>query len=319
MRLMKVLAIVARFKWTHIDYLHALAERVDLSVAWSGEGHTGAAERAAHEGLPLEPIGRIGEVPRDEVERRLAALVEARPPDLVHVMYYHHEELVLMSREVVSDRAVVVCETRDTLTTLTGAQRGSPEWNLEAAALRASDAQVLLTAATRAYLESAHGLDLEGDVDHRAAHVRATKRRSARGEALGARRASTHRTRRHGARSAGGRTVVWRHHPPARRPGPRRPQPLPRAGRDLTRAVPAPRSRAPRLPRRADGSVPLGIAPLGPDIAVRLDGRLPRARGRASQRIGHARHRAHDEGRRQAGSTAGYPWSARPTTRASSS
>ena len=92
MRPMKVLAIVSRFKWSHIDYLHALAERVDLSVAWSGEGHVGAAEQAAHEGLPLEPIGRIGEVSRDEVRERLAGLIEARPPDVVHVMYYNHED-----------------------------------------------------------------------------------------------------------------------------------------------------------------------------------------------------------------------------------
>jgi hypothetical protein len=157
----KVLAIVSRFKWSHIDYLHALAERVDLSVAWSGEGHSGAAARAAEEGLPLEPIGRIGEVPRDEVRQRLAAVIEAREPEVVHVMYYNHEDLVLFARELVGDRAVVVCETRDTLTTLTGAQPGSPEWNLEAAALEASDAQILLTRATRTYLERAHGLDLE--------------------------------------------------------------------------------------------------------------------------------------------------------------
>ncbi len=162
MRPMKVLAIVSRFKWSHIDYLHALAERVDLGVAWSGQGHVGAAERAAHEGLPLEPIGRIGEVPRDEVKQRLAGVIEARPPDVVHVMYYNHEELVLMARELVGDRAAIVCEIRDTLTTLTGAQPGSPEWDLEAAALRASDAQVLLTEATRGYLERAHDLDLQG-------------------------------------------------------------------------------------------------------------------------------------------------------------
>jgi hypothetical protein len=151
---------VSRFKWSHIDYLHALAGVVDLHVAWSGEAHGGAVAQAASEGLSPTAIGRLGEESREVVRARLAAAIEAVEPDVVHVLYYHHEELVLMARELVGDRAAVVSEIRDPLTTLRNASAGSPEWELEGAALRASDAQVLVTRATRAYLEQAHGLDL---------------------------------------------------------------------------------------------------------------------------------------------------------------
>src|SRR5215213_10035186 len=95
---LRVLAVVSRFKWSHIDYLHALAAVVDLRVAWAGEAHGGSVAQALGEGLRLEPIGSIGEVPREEVRARLAGLIEAAEPDLVHVMYYHHEELVLLAR-----------------------------------------------------------------------------------------------------------------------------------------------------------------------------------------------------------------------------
>ncbi len=157
---LRVLALVSRFKWSHIDYLHALGRHVDLTVGWSGAAHPGAVEQAAREGLRLEPLGRLGEAPREEVRGRLAALIDAVAPGVVHVMYYRHEELVLLCREVVGDRAAVVCEIRDPLTTLSGARPGSQEWEVEAGALEASDGQLLVSRALREYLDRAHGLDL---------------------------------------------------------------------------------------------------------------------------------------------------------------
>jgi hypothetical protein len=157
----RVLAVVSRFKWTHIDYLHALGREVELHVAWSGAGHAEAVERGAREGLRLATLGDVDEVGLDEVRAQLAAVVEEVEPDVVHVMYYHHEKLVLLARELVGDTAVVVMETRDPLTALTRSGRGSAPSELEGAALRASDGQILLTRAVRSYLELAHGLVLE--------------------------------------------------------------------------------------------------------------------------------------------------------------
>jgi hypothetical protein len=158
---MRVLAVVSRFKWSHIDYLHALAGVVDLDVAWSGEGHGGAVARALEEGLPLEPIGRVADDGAEAVRSRLASRVDAFGPDLVHVLYYHHEELVLLAREIIGERAALLVEIRDPLTVLRHAAPSWPEWELERAALEATDAQVLVTRATRDYLDAAHGLDLE--------------------------------------------------------------------------------------------------------------------------------------------------------------
>ena len=157
---MRLLAVVARFKWTHIDYLHALAERVGLSIAWSGEVHPGAVDQAVKEGLDLRPIGALAVDGRAEVRARLAEVLAATRPDLVHVLYYRHEALVLLARELVGDGLPIVFEIRDPITTLARAAPGTPEWELEAEALAASNGHIVVSRATGDYLERAHGVDL---------------------------------------------------------------------------------------------------------------------------------------------------------------
>jgi hypothetical protein len=157
---LRVLAVVSHFKWSHIDYLAALAERFDLMVAWAGEGHSGAVDRAIREGLRATPLGRIEDAGLDEVRQRLREVLDAWNPSVVHLMYYYHEGLTTLVRELVGHRAVVVFECRDPLTTLRTASPESELWRLENAALRASDGQIFVSRALRTYLEQSHGLDL---------------------------------------------------------------------------------------------------------------------------------------------------------------
>jgi glycosyltransferase involved in cell wall biosynthesis len=156
---LRVLALVSRFKWLHIDYLHALAGVTDLSVGWSGIVHEGSVDTAVREGLRLEALGDVHGAQREQVRGRLAALLEAVQPDLVHVMHNRHEELVLLARELVGDHTPIVCEIRDPRTTLERAFPGSPAWELEASALAASDGRLFVSRALREYLEDAHRLD----------------------------------------------------------------------------------------------------------------------------------------------------------------
>lgn len=155
-----MLAVVGRFKWVHIDYLSALGEHFDLSVAWAGEGGKGAPLDAVAEGMRGVPIGRIQELGETEVRANLARAISDWQPDVVHLMYYNHEELTIMARELVGDTARVVFECRDPLTTLTGASPGSERWKLEHDALAASDAQIFVSDAIRSYFQDGHGLDL---------------------------------------------------------------------------------------------------------------------------------------------------------------
>jgi hypothetical protein len=155
-----MLAVVARFKWVHINYLKALDEHFDVRVAWSGEGGKGAPEDGVREGLRGVPIGWIPDVGAAEVRSRLEQVLSDWKPDVVHLMYYNHDELTLMTRDLVGDAATVLHECRDPETTLTGAAAGSEVWERERAALEASDAQILVSRALRAYLERSHSLDL---------------------------------------------------------------------------------------------------------------------------------------------------------------
>ncbi|MGH2993352.1 MAG: hypothetical protein ACRDL1_07420, partial [Solirubrobacterales bacterium] len=124
----RLLAVVARFKWVHINYLKALEEHFDLRVAWSGEGGDGAAEDGIREGLRGAPVGWIRDAGVAEVRSRLAAVISRWRPDLVHVMYYDHDDLTLIVREIVGDGVPVVYECRDPQTTLWGAEPGSEIW-----------------------------------------------------------------------------------------------------------------------------------------------------------------------------------------------
>ncbi len=154
-----MLAVVSRFKWSHIDYLAALGCEVELHAVWSGVGHQGAPERAVREGLRVESVGSLSADDAASVRSALAGALERVRPDVVHVMYYHHEKLTVMLRDLTD--VPIVWECRDPLTTLRDARPGSPEWSDEAAALAAADSHILVSEALREYLERGHGVDLD--------------------------------------------------------------------------------------------------------------------------------------------------------------
>lgn len=156
----RLLAVVSRFKWVHINYLKALEEHFEVRVAWSGEGGEGAPRDGMAEGLRGMPIGTAKDDGMAHVRARLEEALSQWRPDLVHVMYYNHEHLTLAVRDLVGDAVPVVHECRDPLTTLTRARPGSDEWRLEHDALCASDAQIFVTEAVRSYFERAHDLEL---------------------------------------------------------------------------------------------------------------------------------------------------------------
>jgi hypothetical protein len=157
----RLLAVVARFKWVHIAYLKALEQHFDVYVAFSGEGGIGAPADGLREGLRGEAIGYIREDGEPAVRAELGRVIREFEPDLIHVMYYNHEELTVIARELAGERMPIVFECRDPLTTLTGAQPGDRRWALEHDALVVSDRQILISAAQRAYYERGHGLELE--------------------------------------------------------------------------------------------------------------------------------------------------------------
>jgi hypothetical protein len=156
-----LLAVVARFKWVHIDYLAALGEYFDVFVAWSGEGGIGAPIDGVREGMRGLPIGWIRHDGVEHVRARLDAIVADFKPDLVHLMYYYHEDLTLIVRELVGDALPIVFECRDPLTTLNGALPGDARWTRERDAILASDRQIFISRALRDYLADAHDLELD--------------------------------------------------------------------------------------------------------------------------------------------------------------
>jgi hypothetical protein len=156
----RMLVVVGRFKWVHIDYIRALDQHFDVFVAWSGEGGVSAPADAMREGMRGAPIGRVRDLGADEVRANLARVIDEFQPDLVHLMYYSHEDLTLIARDIVGERTPIVFECRDPLTTLRGSAPGSPDWQLEHDALAASDAQVVISEAMLRYYETSHGLDL---------------------------------------------------------------------------------------------------------------------------------------------------------------
>jgi hypothetical protein len=152
--------VVSRFKWTHIDYLAALADYFEVFVAWSGQGGQGAPLAGLRAGMRGLPIGWIPDLGADAVRARLRRVISAFRPDLVHVMYYNHEELTLLVRELVGDGLPIVFECRDPLTALNNSMPGDSDWTLERDAILAGDRHILLTTAERVYYEAAHQLDL---------------------------------------------------------------------------------------------------------------------------------------------------------------
>jgi hypothetical protein len=155
-----VLAVVSRFKWVHIDYLTALGEHFDLRVAYAGEGGIGAAQDGIHAGVPGTPIGYPEDAGSDEVRAQLADVIADHQPDLVHVMYYNHEDITIWARELVGPDVPIVFECRDPITTLVGATPGDGYFELERRALEASNRHIFISEAMREYYERAHDLDL---------------------------------------------------------------------------------------------------------------------------------------------------------------
>ena len=156
----RVLAVVSRFKWVHIDYLAALGEHFDLVVAYAGEGGRGAAQDGINAGIRGVPIGFPKDAGSDAVQARLAEVIADHRPELVHLMYYNHEDLTLMARELVGPEVPLVFECRDPITTLAGATPGDGYFQLERRALEASDRHIFISEALRDYYERSHDLDL---------------------------------------------------------------------------------------------------------------------------------------------------------------
>jgi hypothetical protein len=156
----RMLAVVARFTWMHIDYLDALGEHFDLRVLWSGEAGRGVAADAARQGLSCIELGEIPSDGVDAVRARLGSAVADWRPDVVLVMFNGHEALTVLAREAVGDSTRIVFQCADPVTAITHAGPGSEPWRLEGEALRTSDVQILVTRAMRRYLERVHDLDL---------------------------------------------------------------------------------------------------------------------------------------------------------------
>jgi hypothetical protein len=145
-----MLAVVPRFKWRHIDYVEALGLHFELTVAYGESRANGALEHALGKGMQGVRI--------EQLER---AVAEVRP-DYVHVMYYHHEEQTLLVRDLVGEDVPLVFECRDPITTLMRAEPGDRWFELERAALHASDRHIFVSRALRDYLARAHETDLSG-------------------------------------------------------------------------------------------------------------------------------------------------------------
>lgn len=162
-----MLAVVARFKWVHIDYLAALGEHFEVRVAWADEAGAGAPQDGIREGLRAEPIASVRKpghpldpAALEQARGQLAGILDDWQPDVVHLMYYHHEDYVPVVRELAGPAVPLIFECRDPVTTLTGAPPGSDFSETERVALELSDGQIVVSQALRAYYERTHGLDL---------------------------------------------------------------------------------------------------------------------------------------------------------------
>ena len=94
------------------------------------------------------------------VRARLSAAILSCKPDVVHLMYYFHEHLVLLVRELAEKKTLIVFECRDPLTTFGDANLRSTSRQLERVALLVSAGQIFVSAALRNYYERLHSLDL---------------------------------------------------------------------------------------------------------------------------------------------------------------
>ena len=159
-RPLRTLAIVGKFKYQHVDYLAALSRHVELWTLWSGVGHEGAPELGLSQGLRARDIGKVSWERERSVRRNLAAAIIEVRPELIHMMYYRHERLTVLAREIAGPSVPIVWESRDPSTTLENAQPGSGPWKLEAQALKTADGHILVSEALRRYLQASHGTNL---------------------------------------------------------------------------------------------------------------------------------------------------------------
>jgi hypothetical protein len=113
------------------------------------------------EGLAGVPVGTLREDGEEAVRAGLAGAIERWRPDVIHVMYYNHERLAVMARELAGDDATVVFECRDPITTMTPGGPGSTYWEQEREALAAADRHILVSRAQREHYENAHGISLD--------------------------------------------------------------------------------------------------------------------------------------------------------------
>ena len=92
----RLLAVVSRFKWIHINYLKALEAHFEVRVAWSGEGGKGAARDGLSEGLHGAPIGTIRE---DGRKMHPAYLYEVKRPEESRYQHDYYKLLQTVSAE----------------------------------------------------------------------------------------------------------------------------------------------------------------------------------------------------------------------------
>jgi hypothetical protein len=121
------------------------------------EHHDGAVARAQREGLQIMSVAGSGAEPDPP---KLAEVIAAVQPEVIHALYYKHEQLVHLARELAHD-ALIVYECRDPLTLLPRAPgRPSEKLLLERRALQESDCQLFVSGCERGYFERLHGLEL---------------------------------------------------------------------------------------------------------------------------------------------------------------
>jgi hypothetical protein len=121
------------------------------------ERHEGAVACAQREGLQIRSVA---DSDADPDPARLAEVIAAVQPDAIHALYYKHEQLVLLARELARG-ALIVYECRDPLTLLDRAPGGpSEKLVLERRALQESDCQLFVSGRVRAYFERLHGVEL---------------------------------------------------------------------------------------------------------------------------------------------------------------
>ncbi len=161
-RRMRVLALNTRFKWTHIDYLAALGRHATVKIGVTREVHTGAVANGRRWGLDMVELETTEP---GAWERAIQDLLREFRPDIVHMLYYHHEWETAAVRRIIDaaspDEAqpAIVFECRDPLSTLRRADDAGAV-TLEEAALRAADGWIFVSDATRRHYERLHGMDL---------------------------------------------------------------------------------------------------------------------------------------------------------------